>query len=400
MKYEITFFSRTMRALDADGMSPALLGVILVAGLAGVWTSWLIAARVPVYQLSEVARLEMERIHPVASPVVGRVVSTSLVLGREVQKGDVLLEVEAERERLETVEERTRLASVSSEISELLRQIRAEQDASDETRRASQAARAEATQRLSGAEAAARVAEDKVARSNQLEALGLLSAAEADAARGEAQARRAEVAAARAGIDRLQSQQLAAEREKRGVLASLVRERVGLEGLRAATASTVARRETEAERRRIRAPVSGRLGEVNVIQIGAVVREGERLASIIPQGVVRAVAEFGALSMGRIKPGQPARLRLDGFPWTQYGYVDATVTGVASETRDQRVRVELAVRRADGSRIPLEHGMPGAVEVEVERVAPLALLARSLGQTLSGQVAAASAAPPPQGRNP
>jgi multidrug resistance efflux pump len=113
-----------MRTLDADGMSPALLGVVLVAGLAGVWSSWLIAARVPVYQLSEAARLEVERIHPVSSPVVGRVVSTSLVLGRDVLQGDVLLEVEAERERLETAEERTRLASVGGEISELQRQRR------------------------------------------------------------------------------------------------------------------------------------------------------------------------------------------------------------------------------------------------------------------------------------
>ncbi len=387
-----------MRALDADGMSPALLGVILVAGLAGVWTSWLIAARVPVYQLSEAARLEVERIHPVASPVVGRVVSTSLVLGRDVQKGDVLLEVEAERENLETAEERTRLASVSSELSELERQIRAEQESLAEMRRAAQAAQAEAGQRLAGAEAAARTAQDKVTRSNQLENLGLLSAAEAEAARGDSQGKRSDVAAARVGIDRLKAEQLSAERQKRGVLASLLRERANLEGLRAASASTVVRRETEADRRRIRAPVSGRLGEVNAIQIGAIVREGDRLASIIPQGTVRVVADFSAPSLGRVKPGQTARLRLDGFPWTQYGYVDATVTRVATETRDQRVRVELAVRPATDSRVPLQHGMPGAVEVEVERVAPLALLARSLGQTLSGRVVAASAAPPPPSR--
>jgi membrane fusion protein (multidrug efflux system) len=376
-------------------MSPALLGVILVAGLAGVWTSWLIVARVPVYQLSETARLEVERIHPIASPVVGRVVSTSLVLGREVRQGDVLLEVEAERERLETVEERTRLHSVSSEISELHHQIKAEQDALDEMRRAGQAALAEAAQRLAAAEAAAGVAQDKVVRSNQLEQLGLLSAAEAEAARGDVQARRAEIGALRVGIDRLKAQQLAAEREKRSALAALVRERVGLEGLRAATASTVERRETEAERRRIRAPVAGRLGEVNAIQVGAVVREGERLASIIPQGNVRAVAEFSAPSLGRVKPGQTARLRLDGFPWTQYGYVDATVTSVASETREQRVRVELAVSRPPESRIPLQHGMPGAVEVQVESVAPFTLLVRSLGQTLTGRAVPVAAQPPP-----
>jgi multidrug resistance efflux pump len=380
-----------MRTLDADGMSPALLGVVLVAGLAGVWSSWLIAARVPVYQLSEAARLEVERIHPVSSPVVGRVVSTSLVLGRDVLQGDVLLEVEAERERLETAEERTRLASVGGEISELQRQISAEQEALSETRRASKAALTEAEQRRASAEAAARMAQDKLTRTNQLEKLGLISTAEAEMVRGEEQTKRADLQAARAGVERLRAEQLAAEREQRGRLASLVRERVGLEGLRAATASTVERRETEAERRRIRAPVSGKLGEVYAVQVGAVIREGERLASIVPQGDVRAVAEFAAPSLGKVRPGQSARLRLDGFPWTQYGYVDAVVTSVASETRDQRVRVELALRSAESSRIPLQHGMPGAVEIEVERVAPLALLTRSLGHTLAGRTAASAA---------
>jgi len=379
-----------MRALDADGLSPALLGVVLVAGLAGVWSAWLVAARVPVYQLSEAARLEVERIHPVASPVSGRVVSTSLAVGRDVQQGDVLLEIDANRERLETDEQRTLLTSLAGEIAGVGREASAIQGALDETRRASRAALAEAEQRISGAEAASRAAQDKFTRTMQLEKLGLVSAAEAEVVRSDAQGRRAELQALRAGVDRLRAEQIAAEREQRGRLASLERERVGLEGQRAAMSSSVERHETEAERRRIRASVSGKIAEATAIQIGAVVREGDRLASIIPQGEVRAVAEFSAPSLGRVKPGQPARLRLEGFPWTQYGYVDATVTSVASETRDQRVRVELAIRPSATSRIPLQHGMPGAVEIEVERVAPLALLARSLGQTLSGKVAAAA----------
>jgi multidrug resistance efflux pump len=394
VKQDLTSFSRTMRALDADGLSPALLGVVLVAGLAGVWSAWLVAARVPVYQLSEAARLEVERIHPVASPVAGRVVSTALVVGRDVHQGDVLLEIEAVRERLETDEQRIRLTALTGEIAGVGHEISAIQGALDETRRAGRAALAEAEERVIGAEAAARAAQDKVARTAQLEKLGLVSTAEAEVVRTDALSRRSELQAARAGVERLRAEQTAAAREQRGRLAALERERVGLEGERAAMTSSVVRHETEAERRRIRASVSGKIAEAIVIQIGAIVREGERLASIIPQGDVRAVAEFSAPSLGRVKPGQPARLRLDGFPWTQYGYVDATVTSVAGETRDQRVRVELAIQRSAASKIPLQHGMPGAAEIEVERVAPLALLARSLGQTLSGNLPAANPTPP------
>ena len=120
------------------------------------------------------------------------------------------------------------------------------------------------------------------------------------------------------------------------------------------------------------------------------VREGDLIAAIVPDGRVRAVADFAAPSLGRLRQGQRARLRLDGFTWTQYGHVDATVTRVASETREQRVRVELTVHRSADSQIPLRHGMPGIAEIEIERVAPLALLVRSLGRTISDQPPAAA----------
>jgi multidrug resistance efflux pump len=390
-------FARTLRALDADGMSPALLGVLLVAILGGVWSTWLVLARVPIYQISQSSRLEVERVHPIASPVTGRLVSTSLVLGREVKAGDVLLEIEAEREQLETAEERARLSTVGGELTALQREIRAEEDALDQADRAASAELEEARQRLAASEAAAARAEGDLRRSQLLTSQGLLSTADAQKAQAEAQARRAEVGAARAGIEKLRAEQRVAERGRRGRLAGLVRQRVSLDGLRTATASTVARREREAERRRVRAPVSGRLGDVNPVQLGAIVREGELIAAIVPDGNVRAVADFAAPALGRLRAGQRARLRLDGFPWTQYGHVDATVTRVASETREQRVRVELTVHRAAGSQIPLRHGMPGIAEIETERVAPLALLIRSLGQTISGEPVAAAPASSPAG---
>ena len=384
MKTDPKSFSRTMRALDAEGVSPTLLAIVLVAGLAGVWCGWLITARVPVYQASAAARLEVERVHPVAATVVGRVVSTALVLGREVKEGDVLLEVEAERERLETSEERSRVTALGNAASELDREIAAEEQAIEASRRAATAALTEARQRLSATEAAAVQAQDRLARATQLERQGLIAVAEAQDARAQDAARRADVAAAAAGIERLSAEQAAAERGRRARLAGLQRQRVELQGQRAVTQSSVTRFARVAERRRVRAPVSGRLGEVTPVQIGAVIRDGERLASIVPDGQVRIVAEFPPPALGRLKSGQRARVRLDGFPWTQYGYVESTVTSVASETREQRVRVELAVQQSAPSVIPLQHGMPGVVEVEVERVAPVLLLIRSLGYSLTG----------------
>jgi pyruvate-ferredoxin/flavodoxin oxidoreductase len=88
-------------------------------------------------------------------------------------------------------------------------------------------------------------------------------------------------------------------------------------------------------------------------------------------------------ALGRIRPGQPARLRLQGFPWTQYGSIGAMVSDVASEVRDGRVRVELVIDPRAASPIPLQHGLPGTVEVEVERVSPATLTLRAAGQLVA-----------------
>jgi membrane fusion protein (multidrug efflux system) len=372
-----------MRALQKDGVNPTLLGLILITALIALWCCWLVLGRVAVYETSATARLEVEHVHPVAAAVGGRVVASYLWLGREVRHGDVLLEIEAEKESLETVEERTRLATLNIQIAAVASAIAAEEQAIVLTSRAGRAMLAETSGRLAVGEAATRQAEDQHGRIRQLREQGLVAEAELVRAGHEAEGRRAELAASRLGIERQEAQLAAAESEKRERLGTLARERATLEGQKAATEAAVARRELEVEERRVRAPVDGRLAEIAPLQVGAMINQGERLASIVGKGQLRIVAEFLPAALGRLRAGQSARLRLDGFPWTQYGHIQATVQRVASETREGHVRIELALDRSATSQVPLEHGLPGAVEVEIERVAPVALLIRTLGRTVT-----------------
>jgi membrane fusion protein (multidrug efflux system) len=363
-------------------MNPTVLGLILITALITFWCGWLVVAQISVYEISTSARLEVERVHPVVADVAGRIVASHLALGRQVQTGDMLIEIEAGREELETIEERARLAGLTSQLTAIEVEIAAEEQAIALAGRASRAALSEASQKAAASEAAARQAEGQHARARQLGDSGLVADADVARAEAEAEGRRADLAAARSGIERLGAQQDSNEREERAHLGSLVRQRVTLEGQRAATEAAVTRREREAEARRIRAPVDGRLGEIAPLHVGAVIREGQPLASIVGKGQVSVVAEFLPSALGRVHAGQPAHLRLDAFPWTQYGYVPATVHRVASETREGHLRVELAVRHSPSSPITLEHGLPGAVEIETERVTPMALLIRALGRAL------------------
>jgi membrane fusion protein (multidrug efflux system) len=131
------------------------------------------------------------------------------------------------------------------------------------------------------------------------------------------------------------------------------------------------------------APVAGRLGEVAVLRVGAFVDEGDTLGAVVPRGSLRIVAEFlPPAALGRIRPGQPAWMRLAGFPWTQYGALRATVQRVGHEVREGRVRVELTVDAGSGAAVPLQHGLPGSVEVQTEMVTAATLALRTAGRLI------------------
>jgi membrane fusion protein (multidrug efflux system) len=115
---------------------------------------------------------------------------------------------------------------------------------------------------------------------------------------------------------------------------------------------------------------------------------------VVPKGDLIIVAEFNpAAVLGRVRQGQRAHLRLDGFPWTQYGSVDATVGRVASEVRDGLVRIELVPALAAVPNAIAQHGLPGTVEISLEQVSPAVLMLRASGQWLPAAQAAGRGAP-------
>ena len=58
------------------------------------------------------------------------------------------------------------------------------------------------------------------------------------------------------------------------------------------------------------------------------------------------------------------------------------MSSVANEARDGMIRVEFYLVPEALTAIPLQHGLPGTVEVEVERVSPATLILRGVGHRL------------------
>ncbi len=122
-------------------------------------------------------------------------------------------------------------------------------------------------------------------------------------------------------------------------------------------------------------------GECPALHPGAHISEGQQLGVIVPQGRMQMVAQFEpSAALGKIRPGQPAIVRLEGFPWTQFGTLSAEVSRVAGDIRGGKVEVELDVKAGANPRIHLQHGMPGSVEVEIGSLSPLAFVLGAAGR--------------------
>jgi membrane fusion protein (multidrug efflux system) len=389
-------FSRFARAQDASSRTvrSALIGGALLV----VWALWFFLARVSLYETSRQARIEVEDApHDVDAPVAGRLLRTNLVLDQQVSTGDVLIEMDSEAWRLERQGEQAKVLAVGPQVAALERELLSDEEALRGEDRAVVAEVSEARARQRASDAVAHLKASERAQVETLHQQRVVADVERQRTQADYERQTAESEAARAQVGRLGTEGGVRKSDRRAKIARLEAEIARLQSLRTEAASRILILDQRIELYTVRAPVSGRIGHTVSLQAGAVVAAGTRLCTIVPSGTLRAVAYFdAATAAGRVKPGQAARLRLFGFPWTKFGVLTAHVERVGTEPREGLIRVELELDSKQKSRIPVEHGLQGSAEVEVEQVAPVALVLDAAGRYLMNSgTATAHAAPAP-----
>lgn len=377
-------FLRSRQSLAGESTRGWLLGAVGVALLLAAWAAWLVLARVPVYSVSQSARLESAATpRRVQAPAAGSVVARLAGLGSRVEAGAVLFEIDAERERARMTERESDLTSAGAQLVALAEQKRRAEQALEGERIAAQASRAEAQARVDESRAAADFADQEARRAGELHESGLIPSSQRDARVAEATQRRAAAEREAQSLQRLEAQLDAQEESRLGEIAELEREMERLRGAQSQAGAAIRGLAADLERRTVRAPVAGTVAEIADLEAGAVVDEGDDLATIVPPGDVAVVAFFRpSEALGRVRAGQRCRVRLEGFSWMRYGVLEARVDRVASEARSGLVRVEARLVGEASEAIPREHGLPGVLEVEVERVSPVALALRAAGRGL------------------
>src|SRR5882757_6935872 len=312
-----TAFSRTARALANDGFRGSFVALTLAVVLLAAWLVWFLVAPIPRYEVTSTARLEVDQqIRPVQSPVLARVVTTNLQLGREVHAGDLLVELDSATERFQVQEETAHMTALTSEIASLQEQVKGTNQARGQEAKTSSIAQDQAAAKFQEAETLARLASEEAKRLEQLHKQDLIPRREYEQGQLEADSRRQAAGSLRLEASRLQQGQGTRERDRLVQTENLAGEIRKLEGEQATARASIDRLNYEVERRMIRAPISGKLAEVAELRPGGVVDETERLCAILPGevaggGRVCAVGCFGEDSSGAAGEAAVGRVSMD-----------------------------------------------------------------------------------------
>jgi multidrug resistance efflux pump len=360
--------------------------VLALGFLFAGWLLWIRKGTVSIFVVSQRARLEAQgQPVPVQAPVDGQIVLSEVRLGRAVHAGDIVLQLDSKPIELQRAALQVALRTGAHSLEALRSQLEAEKRARDAVSQLAVQSSNAANARISQEQKGLELKERESAVVSGLRAAAAISGLDALHAAASVETQRAQLAttAAQATLDTRSGSMNLRDREARlaAVSYAVAQGEADIEKLEAQIKSL----DYEIDRRTVRAPISGTMVDVMPLSPGMTITSSQQVTTLLPDQGLRVVAFFAPQeSIGRVRRGQSALLRIDNFPWTQFGTVDAVVQEVGREPRDGLIRVELGVSRPNPA-IPLEHGLTASCEVEVEQISPLALVLRSAGHLMKGR---------------
>jgi membrane fusion protein (multidrug efflux system) len=264
-------FSKTTQSLALDSprivlVSLALAGLSLLA-----WLLWFGFGNVTVYEVSRQARLEVGSApREISSLLAGRLTRSHIVIGQKVRAGDVLVELDSERQQLRLAEAEARLPLYPAKIASLRREIAYLGRVLAEDQGSSRAAVRAAQARLQGAHAAPA---SPTMRGSYQERCGKRRIGDCrrrPRRRRRPQGRfRARHLGGRAGQAR--NRFASPADETRVQMEKLSRDLLATQAEAGSTRELIAQLRLEVANHQIRAPVSGVVGETRALSAGAYV---------------------------------------------------------------------------------------------------------------------------------
>jgi HlyD family secretion protein len=143
------------------------------------------------------------------------------------------------------------------------------------------------------------------------------------------------------------------------------------------TRSQIATAETKLKNNSLKAPVDGIVLSLNVENPGEVLEAGKTVAEIAPNGVPLVLSTVVADSeAGHIETGMTVNVKLDAYPYQDYGVISGEVTDISKDTKSDEklglVRVvEIKLERDyvtdDNQQIKFKAGQTASAEIVIRR---------------------------------
>lgn len=363
----------SIEALAADRYARAPVIYLLILVVVVIGCAALPLVHVPVaVRASGMIRPSMEK-HEIRAAISGFVADARMQEGMTVAAGEPLLRIsvpaestrgsnllERRRELASAIADLERIASIAGSAEagswvpdspDLRAELRSERSATAERRDRIDRIRTE------------------LSRAERLMALGLIAATEVEGLRFDLRAAEAASARIEAESHARWTRELA---EHRARLRDVDRE---LAVLRAGARFS-----------RVKAPVAGSLESVVPVAAGSFVAAGERLATVSPDAEMRVEAYVPSRNVALVRPGDHARLSVDGYDPGEWGLLPGRVLSVADDhllVGDRAVfRTLIALdqdhlRLPDGRVGPLRKGMTVEARIVVARPSVYSLLRQS-----------------------
>ena len=142
----------------------------------------------------------------------------------------------------------------------------------------------------------------------------------------------------------------------------------------AALAQEHRKADTRGRQQTLVAPVDGTVQQLAIHTVGGVVTEAQALMIVVPrEDTIELEAMLENKDIGFVHAGQEASVKLETFPFTKYGTVDAIVHHVSDDAISDekrglvysaRLRLARADIQVDGRQVRLSAGMAASAEIK------------------------------------
>ncbi len=143
----------------------------------------------------------------------------------------------------------------------------------------------------------------------------------------------------------------------------------------------------------IRSPVDGTVFDLKATSPGFVANSTEPILKVVPDNTLQAEVFITNKDIGFVKEGMPVDVRIDSFPFSEYGDVKGELISVGSDalpptqarqvyTFPAKIRLKQSTLKANGRELALQSGMSVSVNIKVRDRAVISILTDSFTQQI------------------